>query len=212
MLPSTVASRLKEERQRLGLDQTTFGEAGGVKKGSQIAYEKGDTAPTTDYLTRIADGLGVEINYVLTGIRSYDDGPQSGDVVEVEEIDLAYGFGGTFADGHIEVTKHRFPRAFIQSITSAPPQMLTIARGRGDSMQPTLQDGDMVIIDRTQREIREQDAIWALTIGDIAMIKRLRVRGQKVTISSDNDRVLPDEAFHDEVSIVGRVIFVGRRI
>lgn len=89
---------------------------------------------------------------------------------------------------------------------------LTIARGMGDSMMPTLHDGDMVIIDRSQRTVRDQDAIWALTVGDIAMIKRLRVKADRVLLLSDNDRVPPDEATPDEINIVGRVIFIGRRI
>lgn len=208
---SSVGLRLREERQRLGLDQTTFGQAGGVKKGAQIAYEKDGTPPNTEYL-RALESLGVDIGYVLTGRRSDGSDSGTGDVVEVEEIDLAYGLGGTFADGLVEVTRHRFPREFIQSITSAPAQMLTIARGRGDSMMPTLMDGDMVLIDRSQRTVREQDAIWAFTIGDIAMIKRIRVRGEKVSILSDNERVPSDEAHHEEVQVVGRVIFIGRNV
>jgi phage repressor protein C with HTH and peptisase S24 domain len=104
-----------------------------------------------------------------------------------------------------------FPRAFIESITLSPPSSLTWSRGRGDSIAPTISDNDLVLIDRSQRTLREQDAIWALTIGDMAMVKRLRVRGEKVTILSDNDRVPPDDAHPDEVNIVGRVIFIGRR-
>ncbi|WP_232479583.1 S24 family peptidase [Sphingomonas sp. TX0522] len=196
---------------RLKLDQTAFAEAGGVKKGSQIAYEKDDTPPTTEYLRKL-EPHGVDIGYVLTGRRTDGSDSGTGDIVEVEEIDLAYGLGGTFADGLVEITRHRFPLAFIQSITSTPPAMLTIARGRGDSMMPTLMDGDMVLIDRSQRTVREQDAIWAFTVGDIAMIKRVRVRGEKVLILSDNDRVPSDEAHHEEVRVVGRVIFIGRKV
>lgn len=47
-----------------------FAALGGVKKGSQILYEKG-SAPTADYLEAIGAG-GVDILYVLTGRR--DDG------------------------------------------------------------------------------------------------------------------------------------------
>lgn len=79
-------------------------------------------------------------------------------------------------------------------------------------MQPTLQDGDIVLIDHSMRTVREQDAIWALTVGDVAMIKRLRVRGEMVRLLSDNDRVPTDDVFHEEINVVGRVVFIGRRI
>jgi len=75
-----------------------------------------------------------------------------------------------------------------------------------------MQDGDIVLIDRSIRTIREQDAIWALTVGDIAMIKRVRVKGPMVSILSDNERVPPDEAHFEEVNVVGRVVFIGRKL
>ncbi|KAI1692042.1 peptidase s24-like domain-containing protein [Ditylenchus destructor] len=91
----------------------------------------------------------------------------------------------------IETHILHFPRTWLESITSTPPALLTFARGRGDSMQPTLQDGDIVLIDRSVRTIREQDAIWALTLGDIAMIKRVRIKNDRVSLLSDNDRIPP---------------------
>ncbi|WP_240193732.1 S24 family peptidase [Sphingomonas paucimobilis] len=132
--------------------------------------------------------------------------------MSVEEIDLAYGMGAAFTHDAVSVRSHLFPLALLETITSTPPSKLTIARGMGDSMMPTLHDGDMVIIDRSQRTVRDQDAIWALTVGDIAMIKRLRVKSDRVLLLSDNERVPPDEATHDEINIVGRVIFIGRRM
>lgn len=133
------------------------------------------------------------------------------DLVPIAEIDQDYGLGGTFADGHVEVQIHHFPRAWVESITPSPASMLTIARGKGDSMDPTIRDRDMVIIDRSRRKIDEADAIWALTVGDIGMIKRLRLRGSMVVIQSDNDRVSDETVHADEINIVGRIVFIGRR-
>ncbi|TCS70706.1 hypothetical protein EDC61_11433 [Sulfuritortus calidifontis] len=60
-------SRLREERERLGLSQTDFASIGGASKGSQILYEKGKP-PTADYLAAIADA-GADVTYILTGSR-----------------------------------------------------------------------------------------------------------------------------------------------
>lgn len=65
---STIGSRLQEERERLSLNQTDFGEIGGVKKRAQINYESGERSPDADYLARLAGG-GVDVLYVLTGRR-----------------------------------------------------------------------------------------------------------------------------------------------
>lgn len=188
----------------------------------------------SDVALRLARAANLDLDFMLTGEkltrralhdeirRSLGRSSRAGeispdaverfDLVEVYEIDLAYGLGGTFSDGPVETQVLHFPRAWLESITKTPPSQLTFARGRGDSMMPTLLDGDIVLIDRSQRTVREQDAIWAFTVGDIAMIKRLRVRNERVHILSDNDRVPADEAHPDEVNVVGRVVFIGRRI
>jgi transcriptional regulator with XRE-family HTH domain len=64
-------SRVLEERHRLGMTQPQLADAGGVSKGSQILYEKGNP-PTADYLAAVAE-VGVDVHYVLTGRRLEDE-------------------------------------------------------------------------------------------------------------------------------------------
>jgi len=66
---TTIFERLKEERMRLGLNQTEFGELGGVQKDAQLKYESGKRKPDTEYLAAIA-AAGADVQYILTGIRS----------------------------------------------------------------------------------------------------------------------------------------------
>lgn len=134
------------------------------------------------------------------------------DLVGVASVDMVYGMGLTFADDHVDVEILHFPRTWLESLTSTAPQDLAWARGRGGSMSPTIEDNDLVLIDRSDRAVRDQDVIWAFTIGDIAMMKRLRVRGENVTILSDNKNVPPDQAHPDEINIVGRVTHIVRRL
>lgn len=64
----TVGARLKEERVRLGMSQTDFAALSGVKKGTQISWEKDTSSPTVAALTDLARN-GVDTIYVLTGRR-----------------------------------------------------------------------------------------------------------------------------------------------
>jgi transcriptional regulator with XRE-family HTH domain len=66
---ATIFERLKEERLRLDLNQTEFGELGGVQKDAQLKYESGKRKPDTEYLSAIA-AAGADVQYILTGIRS----------------------------------------------------------------------------------------------------------------------------------------------
>ncbi|MFL1556585.1 MULTISPECIES: helix-turn-helix domain-containing protein [unclassified Pseudomonas] len=63
---SGIGSRLRQERERLGLSQKVFGEIGGVEANAQGKYESGGRAPKADYLSRVAQ-RSVDVLYVLTG-------------------------------------------------------------------------------------------------------------------------------------------------
>lgn len=63
-----IGPRLREERCRLKLSQSALGAVGGVETNAQGNYESGARSPKADYLLRI-NGVGVDINYVLTGAR-----------------------------------------------------------------------------------------------------------------------------------------------
>lgn len=64
----TIADRLLEERNRLGMNQTEFAQLGSVGKTTQINYEKGERFPDAAYLAAVASA-GVDVLYVVTGKR-----------------------------------------------------------------------------------------------------------------------------------------------
>jgi phage repressor protein C with HTH and peptisase S24 domain len=133
------------------------------------------------------------------------------EMVDIQHIDMAYGLGTTFAVDYPDIDVLQFPKAWIQTITHAPPSTLTWTRGKGDSMEPTIRDGDLILLDRSQRVLGERDAMWAFTIGEEAAIKRLRRQGDACEILSDNASIPPDRQMLRDINIVGRVVFVGSR-
>lgn len=68
LISSGVGERLREERERLGKNQTDFGVTAGVSRGTQKAYELGSSSPDVRYLSGLQE-LGVDVHYVLTGSR-----------------------------------------------------------------------------------------------------------------------------------------------
>lgn len=64
-----IGERLRDERERLGLTQPAFAEAAGSKKRTLIDWEKGVSSPTAVQLAGLAE-LGVDVLYVITGLRS----------------------------------------------------------------------------------------------------------------------------------------------
>ncbi|ANF85145.1 regulatory protein [Pseudomonas antarctica] len=78
-----IGDRLKEERERLGFNQTELAAKAGASKNSQYNYEKGERSPDASYLAAVAE-QGVDVLYVVTGQRSIKGESQlSNDDLEV---------------------------------------------------------------------------------------------------------------------------------
>lgn len=143
----------------------------------------------------------------------HDQSTSLNDTVELDQIDLRYGMGAAFADGHIEVERRPFSREWLRSITTASPRHLFWAIGEGDSMEPTIRSGEVILIERTEDKRGLNDRIWALRNGDITMVKRVRFQREgKVELLSDNPAVPPEAHPFDHIELVGRVIAVVRNL
>jgi Predicted transcriptional regulator len=134
----------------------------------------------------------------------------------IPEVDLSFALGGgSFVDGPVKTTLVPYRTEWLDRITRgspAPPDVF-LTRGDGDSMMPTILDEDEVIVNRADRMITKQDRIWALGYGDLVSIKRVRRLASGVfQLLSDNPAVSPIEAMEDELRVIGRVIWIGRKM
>lgn len=66
----SIAARIKEERERLGFSQSQFGAFVDVSKKTQIRWEQEDGAFPDVAQLAVWGGLGVDMQFVLTGVRS----------------------------------------------------------------------------------------------------------------------------------------------
>lgn len=137
------------------------------------------------------------------------------DLAMVPEFDIGYAMGGgnTLSERFEQTGVVPFARAWLRPMIGGTIGDLFVARGDGDSMEPTLRDGDIVLIDSAQRRVKSQDRIWAVIYGELGMIKRVRrTPGGSYLLLSDNPNVPPVECFDGEMNVIGRVCWIGRRI
>lgn len=86
----------------------------------------------------------------------------------------------------------------------------------GDSMEPTIRDGDLLLIDRSIDHVMD-NGIYVVVLGGYVMVKRMQIRRDgSVVLRSDNadrydDEVVPAEDVH-ELIVEGRVRWFGRTI
>jgi phage repressor protein C with HTH and peptisase S24 domain len=164
---------------------------------------------TLAYFLGTSDSRDIE-----RGEGFYAETAREMDAVLLQEVDIRYGMGaGGFAGEHMSGTPVAFPREWIRPLIKGGFEKVFIAHASGDSMSPTLGDGDAVIIDRAQHHLGDQDSVWCLALGDLCMIKRVRrLADGSYQINSDNPAVTPMIAGEGELHIIGRVIWAGRKI
>jgi phage repressor protein C with HTH and peptisase S24 domain len=219
-----------ELARRIGVQSTTIwklvsGEGQGSKHLHKIArelettpeYLTGETdnpAPPRDFLARrvregVPDNPGLADRRL--GFRGKEP-EHDPDLVEIAEIDLRFGLGAAFMDQEIveqQAELRPFPKAWLRHITSAPADQLYWAKGQGDSMEPKISEGEVILIDRSQTDAGFGDLYWAIAYGQTAMVKRLRpMPDGSIKILSDNPNVPPETAYDGELHIFGRVIAV----
>jgi phage repressor protein C with HTH and peptisase S24 domain len=91
--------------------------------------------------------------------------------------------------------------------------MLSILRVSGDSMLPTLADGDEILVDRADAAEGLRDGIYVLREGDTLMVKRIvSDPSGGFAIRSDNPAVAASTIALDAVQIIGRVLWFGRSL
>jgi hypothetical protein len=108
-----------------------------------------------------------------------------------------------------------FDERWLKALTPSSPSNLSIVRVEGDSMAPTLNAGDDILVDLGDSAERLRDGIYVLRIDDALVVKRIALNpvGRRVTVQSDNPAYpdWPDCTLKD-INPIGRVIWSGRRI
>ena len=135
--------------------------------------------------------------------------------VPLLDVSAAAGGGRIGNDTAGDDTALAFPPMLLRRITSAPTSSLRLITISGDSMAPTLEDGDMVMVD-TGRTSPSPPGIFILDDGVGLVAKRVDAVPnsfpQQLRLSSDNPAYSNYQRRIDEVRILGRVVWFARSL
>jgi phage repressor protein C with HTH and peptisase S24 domain len=179
-----------------------------IRKGSPRKLEEQDRATLARFFGVVEEELreGQENSYVEPGKLR-----ESGQWVDVQRLNLGASAGpGRVAGDEAAFDTFRFSRRWLaeQGLERA---QLSVLRVEGDSMEPVLNDGDEILVDRSPRAFR--DGIHVVRLGDTLMVKRVANAGAgRVALLSQNFAYPPVEVAADEVVIIGRVVWKGGRV
>lgn len=216
----TLGARIRERMEAQDISQAELARRVGLSQPSINALlhrNKGGSR----HLHKIARELGTTAEYLSGETNDPDAGalltPTSAviaeqlDAVMVPMIDLSFSMGaGLVVDEGSIIGEYPFSREWLRARISGRLEDVMLITGEGDSMSPTIMSGDVLLVDRAQRTVRQQDQIWAIAMHEVGMIKRLRKQRDGYAILSDNPAVPVDHADDGEMQIVGRVISIQR--
>jgi len=188
---------------RVGLSPTTV---------SKVLNAGGAAAPRLDIAARVAKGLDCSLDWLVYG---KGDGPADEGVIRIPRYDVQLAAGaGAWNDGRRHIEDVPLTRAFLmQQFGRTSANGLAFLSARGGSMEPTISDGGLVLIDQT--EIEPYDDVFAFLLGGEARVKRLRRMTDGLMLISDNADYPPEHVKGGELNklkIIGHVLGVLQRI
>ena len=172
-------------------------------------------------LQQLGDAGIVDVGYVLTGERAggqlvvkempgqcepgRDDG---GDFVSIPEydIDVAAGNGRVVLDER-PIGDWHFRRDWMVKEGLVGRDFITV-NARGDSMEPSISDGDILLVDRGVKTI-DRDAVYVIGLNDHLVVKRVQLLfgSDRLRLSSNNELYPPIEL---DAETANRLVVVGR--
>ena len=190
---------LKYFRSREGLSQSDLAKKLGVSTSTISMYEVGKREPDFETEEKIADFFNTDLN-ILRG-RDTELSIAPGAVVIPVLGRVAAGIPLTAAEYIIDTEE-------ISQAMASDGEYFGL-KVKGNSMEPKISDGDVVIV-RKQSDADDGDIVIALVNGDDAVVKRLKKYTYGIALISNNPVYDPmyfskSEIKEKPVEIIGKV-------
>lgn len=236
--------RLKDLRLDKQITQKEMADRLGVTRSAYSNYELGITQPPASNMIKLAEILGSSVEYLtnqsdyVSKWAEYDANLPPGKLAILRgEIKPPYMPIQEDVNSFDEIESKSITIPVLSKITEKDPytdidniygtvaipeegnlhRKLFALVVFGQSMEPTIQDGDIVII-QPQTEVRDNEIAVALTNTGEVLIKRIRFSGNGITLVGDNVTDYPPAFYnHNEIKtspirIIGKVVELRRNM
>ena len=225
---TAIGKRIRQIRGKMTLPE--FAKHFNMHGQTLSRYEKGYNAPDAFFFKKICEDFNIEARWLLLGedpIRPGEAGIKetpadySGDELKkngftlVPRYDVQVSLGcGALVDNEQIVEHLAFKTIWLKKEMNLEPGRLALISTVGDSMYPTIREGDLLLVDLRRREVGD-DAIYIIRRDSTLVAKRFqRLFDGTVSIKSDNpiykEEVVPRETAK-ELNLIGRVVWIGRK-
>ncbi|MBR5091774.1 MAG: helix-turn-helix domain-containing protein [Ruminiclostridium sp.] len=202
------AERIKQRRKELGLSYQELAELTGISKSTLQRYETGSIKNIPlDKLDVLAKGLKTTEMYIIGKSERNNAEIIDTGICRIPVFDSVSAGFGAFADSR----SVNYIPTFIEH-PGEKDEFLWI-NVKGDSMAPTIEDGDRILVRR--RDSVDSGSVAVVMIGDEAFVKKVKFGRDWVELHSINP-YYPVRRFEKEsaadVRVVGAVVEVSKKL
>ncbi|MFY9075968.1 helix-turn-helix domain-containing protein [Malaciobacter mytili] len=183
-----IGDRIKEARNHGNFSLDIFSEKLDISKRTLQNYEKNSSEPSVSIVLKMANLCHINEWWLLTGKGKMLDNENKSSTnksgYEIDVLNVRASAGAGLEHHVIEVID---TIVLDKTLFRTKPDVskIKLIQVSGDSMQPTLNDGDFVIIDETKTF--GVDGIYAIQLHGQILIKRLKFKlNGTIEIISDN--------------------------
>lgn len=211
----------EEFRRRLRLIMQQFGSvadlarAVGVSDNAIYKWVSGRGQPSMISLVNLARAARVSIEWLATG----QDAPK-GEAQKVESSEYVYlpqnSVRSPVGRGTVQsrqiVDYLALKAEWLHRRIGIDPKSLMLVEAVSDSMAPTIDEGDLALVDLRDPRFRH-DGVYVLRASGELSIKRIQRRPDgKLIIRNDNAAYEPTVVAADSANVVGHVIWIAGRL
>ncbi|MDE3023725.1 MAG: S24 family peptidase [Pseudomonadota bacterium] len=215
-----ILGRLEARITELGISERKACLLAGLKVDSVRQIRRG-FAPKVATLLALSKALEVPVSYFTSGIDFAEEGAddpadQILGYVSVPTLETRAGMGGGgFGDEDMLNGPTMLPERLIRTELRGEPTDFVVMEVEGQSMQPTLESGDQVLVDRRKKN-PSNGGLFALWDGFGIVVKWVeRVANSNppsLRIASENKVFQPYEILAEEANIIGRIVWYARKL
>ena len=219
-LEPDVLARLNEAVNDSG-GVRNVGRMSGIPVSTLSGALSGSNDLRSSAMIALARATGRSLDWLLLGIgdgraqpAASSASPDTQGLVWVPRHEVAASAGnGAEVVEEPRATHWPVPKEMLRGLARDPRTLAFLEVG-GDSMAPTLSDGDPVIIDQAAVSV-DREAVYVLTVGPELFIKRVRRAvepdGRIALVLVSDNRAYPDITIsadsQEHVRVIGRVVW-----
>ncbi len=214
----TLQARLDEVLRKF-VSVAELARAIGVSDNAIYKWLSGRGQPSVANLVALARAAKVSVEWLATGQEH--PAPKRSAARAAEPAGFAYVAGYDLKEpgGRGEPLRSEqivdylaFKKDWVRARLKVDPRNLLLIEAIGDSMSPTLEEADLLLVDLGEPRFRH-DGIYVLRREHELAVKRLQRRPDgALNIISDNPAYQASIVASDSVHIIGRVIWAAGRL